>query len=446
MTMRNWIAHPLQRRQSPPPNLLCHRAQGGRFFRAALSWVLAATLFAASGCGQQAPSAPSFERRERPRPPIPKPVTEIEPAASEPVAAPAPVDEALDEEGFVYRNDRIRTGPWSVSLVKIDRSRPGLELTTTLGRGKTLGLSPLSEQLNRLPAEIGEPLAAINGDYYQTENESYPGDPRGLQICRGELVSAPNGKAAFWIDADGKAQIGPVASQMKVIWPGGERTPFGLNEERHSNEAVLFTPRAGATTRASSGREFILEHTGDGPWLPLRAGETYQAVIKTIREAGNSRINPNTLVLSVGRTLLPRIPAMRPGDVIEISTDTSPSLAGASLGLGGGPPLVRGGKIQPVRSNRPHERHPRTAFGWNDRYFFFVQVDGRQRGFSVGMTLPELAEYMVRQGCHEVMNLDGGGSSEMWVKGQVVNRPCFGFERDTANALVLVRSEVVAAQ
>lgn len=356
------------------------------------------------------------------------------------------MDEAIDEEGFVHRNDRIRTGPWSISLVKIDRSRPGLELTTTLGRGKTIGLSPLSAQLERLPADVGQPLAAVNGDYYQTEHESYPGDPRGLQIFRGELVSGPNGRAAFWIDSNGKPQIDNVISQMKVIWPDGETTPIGLNEERSSNEAVLYTSRAGPTTRASGGRELILEHAGDGPWLPLRIGETYQAEIKSIRESGNSRIHPNTLVLSVGRTLVPRIPALQPGDVIEISTATSPSLAGAPLGLGGGPPLVRGGKVQSVRSNRPHERHPRSAVGWNDRYFFFAQVDGRQRGFSVGMTLPELAEYMVRQGCQEVMNLDGGGSSEMWVKGRVVNRPCFGFERDTANALVLVRSEVVAAQ
>jgi exopolysaccharide biosynthesis protein len=44
------------------------------------------------------------------------------------------------------------------------------------------------------------------------------------------------------------------------------------------------------------------------------------------------------------------------------------------------------------------------------------------------------------------MNLDGGGSAEMWVEGRVVNRPCFGHERDTANALVVVRKQEVAAQ
>jgi exopolysaccharide biosynthesis protein len=37
------------------------------------------------------------------------------------------------------------------------------------------------------------------------------------------------------------------------------------------------------------------------------------------------------------------------------------------------------------------------------------------------------------------MNLDGGGSAELWIEGQVVNRPCFGYERNLANGLVLVR-------
>jgi hypothetical protein len=409
--------------------------------------MLVATLAVASGCGQQTPPEPApLQRPDQVRRPVQERVVRVEPAESEPVAASAPVDEAVDEEGFIYRNDRIRTGPWSVNLVKIDRSRPGLELTTTLGRGRTIGLSRLSEQLERLPAEAGQPLAAINGDYYRTEHEQYPGDPRGLQICRGELVSAPNGKAAFWIDADGKPQMGNVTSQMKVTWPDGETTPIGLNEERDSNDATLYTSRAGPSTRANGGREYILERIGDGPWLPLRAGETYKASIKTIRESGNSRISADTMVLSIGRTLLARIPEVQPGDVVVISMATSPDLTGAQMALGGGPVLVRDGKVQSVHSNKPHERHPRSALGWNDRYFYFAQVDGRQRGFSVGMTLPELAAYMVRQGCQEVMNLDGGGSAEMWVKGRVVNRPCFGFERDTANALVLVRSEVVAAQ
>jgi subtilisin family serine protease len=69
------------------------------------------------------------------------------------------------------------------------------------------------------------------------------------------------------------------------------------------------------------------------------------------------------------------------------------------------PILAQGGKAQRVTSNKAGERHPRTAFGWNERHFFFVQVDGRQPELSIGMTLRELADYMVRLGCELLVML-----------------------------------------
>ena len=66
----------------------------------------------------------------------------------------------------------------------------------------------------------------------------------------------------------------------------------------------------------------------------------------------------------------------------------------------------------------------RTAINRNKACFFLVVVDGRQETLSVGMTLDELARYMVLLGCDEAMNLDGGGSSEMWCEGSVRNSPC----------------------
>ena len=52
-----------------------------------------------------------------------------------------------------------------------------------------------------------------------------------------------------------------------------------------------------------------------------------------------------------------------------------------------------------------------------------VTVDGRQPGVSVGMTLQELAEYLLSLGATDAMNLDGGGSTTMFLDGRVVNTP-----------------------
>ena len=407
-------------------------------------------LLVQPGCGQQPePEAPPVRRSQR----IVRPAEALVPTESVSSPTPAPVGPSVapdsgsapdTKRGWSYKNERIRNGPWSVNLFKIDRSRSEFDLTTTSGSGRRIGLSTLSEQLEALPVDAGQPLAAVNGDFYRTEHDSYAGDPRGLQIMRGELISAPNGKTAFWIDKDGKPCVDDVTSRFAVTWPEGESTPLGLNEERESNDAVLYTPRAGPSTRARGGRELVLVRSGDSPWLPFRPGETYSAEVKAVRETGNTRLGPDTVVLSIGPSLLRRVSSVAPGAILKISMATSPDLRGVQTALGGGPVLVSGGKVQRPAVSKAYERHPRTAMGWNETHFFLVQVDGRQPGFSMGMTLPELAAYLVKQGCQEAMNLDGGGSSEMWVDGRVVNRPCFGYERNTANALVLVKKPALS--
>ena len=85
-------------------------------------------------------------------------------------------------------------------------------------------------------------------------------------------------------------------------------------------------------------------------------------------------------------------------------------------------------------------RHPRTAIGFNSRYFFMVEVDGRQKDLSMGMSFAELAAFMKRLGCTEAMNLDGGGSATFWLNGRIMNSPSDKHERPLANALVIVQS------
>jgi exopolysaccharide biosynthesis protein len=58
-----------------------------------------------------------------------------------------------------------------------------------------------------------------------------------------------------------------------------------------------------------------------------------------------------------------------------------------------------------------------------DNTIWLVTVDGRQPELSVGMTLIELRALAHRLGLVNALNLDGGGSTTMWVQGEVVNKP-----------------------
>jgi exopolysaccharide biosynthesis protein len=80
--------------------------------------------------------------------------------------------------------------------------------------------------------------------------------------------------------------------------------------------------------------------------------------------------------------------------------------------------------------------HPRTAVGLSKhrRYLLLAVVDGRREGVP-GLTLPELARLMVESGACTALNLDGGGSSALWVRDRIVNLPSDGVERKVGNHL-----------
>ena len=191
------------------------------------------------------------------------------------------------------------------------------------------------------------------------------------------------------------------------------------------------------STRTGGGRELVLDRAGDGPWLPLRVGQTLDTYVLDVREGGNTRLDADTMVLSLGPALTPTLPVVKAGDTLKLLVETSPDLSGARTAIGGGLVLMSGGALGNL-GGPSQQRHPRTAIGWNDEHFFFFVVDGRQFGLSAGMTYPELGALVKRYGCTEAMELDGGGSSTMWVKEKIVNSPSDGEQRPIANALILV--------
>jgi exopolysaccharide biosynthesis protein len=154
------------------------------------------------------------------------------------------------------------------------------------------------------------------------------------------------------------------------------------------------------------------------------------------------------LVLSIGPAVSSMNARLAAGAELIISTATTPNLRGAKTAIGGGPVLVRDGKRQRIKMpdsdsyefSSMMERHPRSAIGWNEAHFFLVTVDGRQNA-SVGMSLDELASFLVELGCRDAVNLDRGGSATLWYNDKVRNRPCDGGERAIANSLVVLKKQ-----
>ncbi len=107
-----------------------------------------------------------------------------------------------------------------------------------------------------------------------------------------------------------------------------------------------------------------------------------------------------------------------------------------------GPELIKDGQavtFSPafdVISTRDTRVEPRTAIGQvGPLHYLLIVVDGRQEGYSVGISLQGLQQLLLQYGVQTAMNLDGGGSAEMWFQGQILNQPSGGEERSVSDII-----------
>ena len=347
------------------------------------------------------------------------------------------------DQFITYTNDVNPELPLSIHVVRIEYAHPEVRFHTVLGGGSVMGMGIVSEQIKSLPPALGWPLVAVNGDFYD-KSKDYPVRPRDVQIRQGELVTRPAGHSSFWIDAQGRPQMTNIHSRFRVVWPDGKTTHFGLNVPREDDAAVVYSAALGGSTRTKGGVEYVLEATKDES-LPLRVGRDCEMRIRSVHKTGDHSLDAQTLVLSIGPALAPTVPTLTTGATLHLVTETVPDMSGSEVAIGGGPALLKDGKLMEWKG-WVQVRHPRTALGWNKKYLYLVQVDGRQLDVSLGMTFPELAAYMLKLGCTEAMNFDGGGSATMWAFGRVQNSPSEGQERPSPNCLVVVKKNAAVTE
>jgi Phosphodiester glycosidase len=206
---------------------------------------------------------------------------------------------------------------------------------------------------------------------------------------------------------------------------------------------VLFTPEWGTRTpSATSARTDVV----------VRGG-----VVSASRRRGGTLIPADGQVLAgTGEAAGQLRSAASPGAPLEVDAALKTRIpVGSPVGVvGGGPRLLARGRVRvrsfaegfdPLSAPLFHDsfveaRHPRTLAGVRaDGRLLLVTVDGRRAGWSAGVTLAEAARVMRSLGAREALNLDGGGSTAMVVRGRTVNRPSDPTgERPVSDALVVL--------
>jgi len=358
-------------------------------------------------------------------------------------------------------------GPNRAYVARMDREQADITLESSIAQGRLSGgLETVSGMAERYDGAINawgdtwgarnRVVVAINGSFYDPDT----GIAHGGVIHSGwyskwfDELSGISGLS--WKEDNGvflgQCVVHRSGKQVLTNLTTGDRMEIhGINTRPRSDQLILLTPQFDRDSkRGSKGVDVLVELTRPATLMPYPHMVT--GVVREIRIApGSTPIPFDHVVLSGwGNTDDQLVQFLTEGNAIGLSleithldqdckygapgewTKTYASIAGNII-------FLYEDEIQEFEQRGAWLLHPRTAICYNQDYLYFVVVDGRDNAYSIGMTVLELANFC-KEDLHatEGINLDGGGSSTMWVNGEVVNRPSDGHERTVANGMMMV--------
>ena len=316
-----------------------------------------------------------------------------------------------------YYNNR----PVRINIIEVDNKlgqnyklKPALASNSTLKAKNTI----------RTIATREKAIVALNGTFFKPQT----GVPLGTLMINNKMYTGPiYDRVAMGIFENGSVVSYDIKRvQFNTEIKVGEKIfkVDNINQPRMlSTYLLIYTPEWGSTSPAT-------------PKYGMQIAVKDKKVIAISSQS--IKIPEGGYVLSGPEKIVSQIAL---GKKVELNIKTNPEWKNVKHIISGGPYLVKNGQpfvdVTEEKLNSIGGRNPRSAIGYTaDNDFIFVAVDGRE-GSSVGMSLWELAEFMHSLGCVNAMNLDGGGSTVMYVKGQIVNNPAFKGGIALSNALVL---------
>jgi hypothetical protein len=367
-----------------------------------------------------------------------------------------------------WDGDPQARGPWHVNVVRIDPRR------FTGAIGASFGPDLHNRETTSALSRVHGATVGINGGFFVLDPAAgAPGDPAGAGVYDGRLLSEPTNDRPALILRDSARGT----AVRRLTWRGhvrlddenlrldgvdrvpglirncgGDDTDQPTSRPAHDttctddSELVAFTRQYATRTPAGPGREIVLDaHHVVRSVSPSR-GTTLAARWTSVQGTGTSA---------------DELADVRVGDKVPVTTglvgtrEGRQRLSPATTIINGGPLLVRNGQehITQKRDGFVHADDPSFAYGWvlkrNPRTFagvdgrgrtVLVTVDGRSTD-DLGLTVPEAADVARSLGLVDAINLDGGGSTTMAVRGKVISHPSDSTgERPVGDALLVLPS------
>ena len=324
--------------------------------------------------------------------------------------------------------------------------QPGGQVVPIVAYGNDIyGAAGFKTVVSYAEAQGQRVIAGINADYFTMAN----GVAVGLVIQEGIIkASESNSYTSIGFRRDGTAMIARSGLNIKVeaqCFPNGVGL-VNLNKQVTDNSGLMmYTDAYNDSNKAAIPTVNALISVTEGE---PRINQSMTGVVQSVNDAAEPTPIPDGMVLltmsanSAYPATLAQFRELQVGDAVTFNFTADESWNDVYYAVGAGEKLVTNGvNVAPAKA----ERHPRTAVGIKeDGSLILYTVDGRQKGYSAGVTFQEEALRMLELGAVEAVNMDGGGSTSMLAlypgdsDVNTINKPSGGSLRSCANYILLV--------
>lgn len=315
--------------------------------------------------------------------------------------------------GLTWHQQYVTLGKerFPVVWLEVDLQQPGLSLKPIWVNPETqVGTAPLLVMADR-----AEATAAINGGFFNRNNTM----PLGAIRRDNQWLSSPilNRGVMAWNDR-GEVKMGRLKLQETVVTASGERLPVQHLNSAYIQEGISrYTPAWGSAYTPISGAETIVVVENNQIKQIQPAGEVGQTAFAIPR---------NGYLLVLRKMPMDKLPV---GMTLNIESTTVPvEFNQYPHILGAGPLLLQNsqvvldGKAESFNEAFIKQTASRSAVGvTNQGKLLIVTVHNRPAG--AGATLTDLAQIMQQLGAINALNLDGGSSTNLYLGGQILDRP-----------------------
>jgi hypothetical protein len=306
----------------------------------------------------------------------------------------------------------------TIHILEIDPNK--LNIVPAHAKEKALGRETVSAIAKRYKA-----IAAINGGFFKS-GEWVDGLPAGILKIHGQWYGvAYRARGAIgWSNQLHTTLVDRIQTKTNVYLNHRKFPVHAVNQPGIANKSILYTDAYGPTTDSLPNSTNIVIQNNR---------------IIDIKSSGKIAIPKGGYVFAIGANAQYPHHPVNISNLATVNIEIIPYFAKkehylawqmVENVLGGSPLLLYHGKIvqdhsmERLRSPFVIDRYARTAVGiLSNGHWIFAVVEQSALTGSPGMTIAELASFMKDLKCEYALNLDGGGSSTLYVNNAVINHP-----------------------